>query len=159
MARFALVHPASNRIAQIAPEPFDVSADFIWVDISARPESDEQFLAGEWRDGEFTLPPPQPPWVPPVPQIISRRQFFQAAAGRGMITQPEALDAVRHGEIPVLMQQGIDTLSSEEKFAAEMLLSGAGEFDRTHPLVAKFGETMSMPPAALDELWREAAIL
>src|SRR5262245_23222468 len=49
-----------------------------------------------------------------VPAIISRRQFFQAAAGRGMITQQEALDAVRHGTIPAQMQQGIDTLSPEE---------------------------------------------
>src|SRR5262245_35699982 len=51
-----------------------------------------------------------------LPHSISRRQFFQAAAARGMITQAEALDAVRHGEIPALMQQGIDTLPPDEKF-------------------------------------------
>src|SRR5215472_10932801 len=65
---------------------------------------------------------------------ISRRQFFQAAAGKGMITQAEALDAM-HGTLPDRMQEGINTLPPDQKFAAEMMLIGANEFERHHPLV------------------------
>jgi len=91
--------------------------------------------------------------------IISRRQFYQASAMHGMITKEEALDAVRHGTIPAQMQAGIDTLPPDEKFAAEMLLSGAGEFERNHPLVEKFAVIMGMTPAQADDIWRFAATL
>jgi len=93
-----------------------------------------------------------------VPQIISRRQFFQAAALYGMISYDEALEAMR-GTIPPRMQQGLDTLPPDQKFAAEMLLIGANEFERNHPLVDKFGEVMGMTVAQVDDIWRRAAAL
>jgi len=96
---------------------------------------------------------------PLATSIISRRQFFQASAMHGMITQAEALDAVRHGTIPAQMQAGINTLPPDEKFAAEMLLSGAGEFERNHPLVTKFAAIMGMTAAQADDIWRFAATL
>jgi len=125
---------------------------------------DDYVLAPDEREGRGSVLPPiesLPGWVQPLPPLtpISRRQFFQAAAGRGMITQTEALDAIRHGTVPAQMQQGIDTLPSGEKFAAEMLLSGANEFERDHPLVGKFGEIMGLPSNMLDEIWRYAITL
>ncbi|PWT90374.1 MAG: hypothetical protein C5B54_07275 [Acidobacteria bacterium] len=99
-----------------------------------------------------------------VPAIISRRQFFQAAAMSvgarpAMITREEALDAMRHGAIPPQMQAGLNTLPDDQKFAAEMLFSGANEFERHHPLVQKFGEIMGMTSLQLDDVWRSAATL
>lgn len=102
---------------------------------------------------------PPPPDPGELPMILSRRQFFQIAAMKGMITQQEALDAVRTGVIPQLMQTGLDTLPPDQKFAAEMMLSGAGEFDRHHPLVEQFGQVMGLPPAALDQIWEQGMLL
>ena len=112
-------------------------------------------------DGSLPRIQDLPGWAPPPESLpnISRRQFFQAAAGRGMITQDEALAAMQHGTIPAQMQEAIDTLPHDQKFAAEMMLSGANEFERNHPMVQKFGEIMGLPAPALDEIWRYAATL
>lgn len=109
------------------------------------------------KQAERNKPPPPPP-LPPV-RVITRRQFFQAAAMKGMITQEEALDAVRHGTIPPKMQQGVDTLPPEEQFESEMKLSGNPNFDRYDPIINKWASVMGMPPAAMDAMWEFAANL
>lgn len=115
-----------------------------------------------WTEDRLPRVDQLPGFVPPVPplqQTIDRRQFFQASADKGMISEEEALEAVRHGTIPPKMQAGLDTLPPDEKFAAEMYLSGSPEFNRDHPMIVKFAQIMGMPPAAMDDMWRFAATL
>jgi len=97
---------------------------------------------------------------PPVPRTISDRQFFHVLALLGAITQQEALDAVKTGEIPAAINAIVDAIPDEtQKFGAKMLLSGAVEFRRDHPLVEQFGLALGYSSDAVDELFRNAAQL
>jgi hypothetical protein len=98
--------------------------------------------------------------APAMPRVISDRQFFQALALQRAITQEEALAAVRTGAIPAAMQTFVDAiLDQEQRFGAAMLLSGAVEFDRNHPLVESFRQAMGWTVQQTDDLWRLAAVL
>jgi len=90
----------------------------------------------------------------PVPPIISDRQFFQGLAINGTITQQEALDAVMTGTIPAALEGFIGQLPVEDQFAARMLLSGAVEFQRNHPMVPAVGAAFSWTEAQIDDFWR-----
>jgi hypothetical protein len=98
--------------------------------------------------------------APATPCIISDRQFFHALALHGAITQEEALAAVRTGAIPAAMRTFIDAIPNQEQhFGATMLLSGAVEFDRNHPLVESFRQAMGWTMQQTNDLWRLAAAL
>jgi hypothetical protein len=101
-------------------------------------------------------PPPQ------VPETISNRQFAEALAFQGLITQAEALAWVKGGAVPPKLQAVVDVIpDANTKFGAQMLLDGATQFNRSHPMVAQLGAGMSPPetPAQLDDIWRMAATL
>jgi hypothetical protein len=102
-----------------------------------------------------------PPFVEPVPQDISDRQFFQALALRGLISNEEALAAVKTGEIPSAMSSFITVLPADEQFSAQMLLCGATVFERSNALVPAFmaAQTPPMTSADIDALWTFAATL
>ncbi len=102
-------------------------------------------------------PPPPPP--PPVPASISDRQFFQGLALNGVITQDEALAAVKTGDLPALIAAYVAELPDAEKFSAEILLSGATVFERAHPFTSRFGVAMGWTEAQLDEFWRFCGML
>lgn len=95
---------------------------------------------------------------PSPPTIISHRQFFQALAMRGLVTEDEALAAMQ-GIIPARMDQFISTLTPQEQFTARMIIKGAGEFDREHPLTEKFAAFEHMNEQQISELWALAASL
>lgn len=90
---------------------------------------------------------------------ISDRQFFQALANTGTITQSEAPAAVMTGTLPARIEAAVAGLPDAQQFAARMLLSGATTFERGHPMVARLGAALGYDDAALDALWREAASL
>lgn len=96
---------------------------------------------------------------PPVPAQISDRQFFHALAINEIITQEEALAAVKVGALPASLASMIDQLPSDQKFSAEMLLSGATIFERDHPLMATLGTMMSWSDEQIDNLFRQAGAL
>jgi hypothetical protein len=104
-------------------------------------------------------PPPHPVIIAPVPATISDRQFFQQLAADGIITRAEALAAVKTGEIPAALAGIIDALPDDQKFDAEMLLSGATTFERAHPLSVAIGEARGMTPEEVDDFFRRAAAL
>jgi hypothetical protein len=107
---------------------------------------------------EATFEAALPVETPLVPPVISDRQFFQALAEMGFITLAEALAAVKTGEIPVEFQALIASLPSEEdRFAAEMLMSGATQFNRSHPLTLAFGASKGWTSEDIDELFVLAA--
>ncbi|WP_203469724.1 hypothetical protein [Rhizobium rhizogenes] len=94
-----------------------------------------------------------------VPENISDRQFFQQLAISGLITDAEALAAVKTGDIPATMESFIEGLPTDQRFAARMVLCGATQFSRNHPLVAQFGAANAMTSYQIDDLWVDAAKL
>lgn len=102
---------------------------------------------------------PDPPVVPYVPQVISDRQFFQQLAVQGVITQDEALAAVCTGTLPASLAALVSALPAEQQFGADMLLKGAVQFDRSHPLVPALGQAFGWTAAQLDALWTAAYAL
>ena len=110
--------------------------------------------------GHEASPLPTPEQAKVAPAVsVSDRQFFQALALAGTITQDEALAAVMTGTLPARMEAAVAGLPDAQQFAARMLLSGATTFERGHPMVARLGAALGYDDAALDALWREAASL
>jgi hypothetical protein len=100
--------------------------------------------------------------APAIPRVlqISDRQFFQMLALTQTITQTEALDAVKVGAIPAPLQAMVDAIEDgAARFAAEMLLSGATNFRRDHPLTEQIGAAQGMTAEQIDEFFTAAAQL
>lgn len=95
----------------------------------------------------------------PVPEEISDRQFFQQLAVMQVITENEALDAVKTGTIPAMLASYISTLPIETQFPAQMLVSGAVTFKRHHPMTLALAAGMGWTDDQVDDLWRAASIL
>lgn len=95
-----------------------------------------------------------------VPEEISRRQFFQQLAVAGIITNAEALAAMKSGAVPQALQAIIDALPTEQdRFNAEMLVVGADTFYRTHPLTETVRLAMQWTEEQRDNFWLEASKL
>ena len=94
-----------------------------------------------------------------VPQTISDRQFFQQLAIAKVISQEEALAAVKTGDIPSALSGFIAALPDAARFNAEMLLSGATVFQRDHPLTNAVAMAQGMTADQVDEFFRQAAKL
>ncbi|MBK3798650.1 hypothetical protein GAY33_05290 [Azospirillum brasilense] len=111
--------------------------------------------------GAGNMPTPfEPPAVPdPVPASISDRQFFQQLAVDGYISQAEALAAVKTGDVPAILLALIADMPDDERFAAEMLLSGATTYERAHPLSVAIGEARGLTPEEVNAFFRAAAKL
>lgn len=106
--------------------------------------------------------PEQPPTEEPepfVPAAISDRQFFHVMAIDGLITEAEALTAVKTGDPPAAFETFIASLPESERFSARMLLEGATTFERAHPLTNAFGTMYGMTAGQIDDLWRRASAL
>lgn len=99
----------------------------------------------------YTEPMPLPP--------ISDRQFYQQAAVEGYITQAEALAAVQTGTIPAVLQALVATLPADQQFGANMILAGATQFNRLHPLTVAFMTARGMTSDDGDTFWRAAGQL
>ncbi|QOG22034.1 hypothetical protein [Bradyrhizobium sp. SEMIA] len=91
--------------------------------------------------------------------MISDRQFFQQLAAQGVITRAEALTAVKTGEIPAVLQRAIEDLPPEQQFEANMIVSGATTFQRSHPLTVAIGVACGWTSDQIDALFRSAAEL
>lgn len=113
-------------------------------------------------DGEvYRITTVDPATLPaPVPVSVSDRQFFHAAAIAQMITQAEALAAVRTGDIPAELQTIVDAIEDDDaRFNAQMFLSGAVEFRRDHPLTEAIRIARGMTSEQVDDLFRLAGSL
>lgn len=101
-------------------------------------------------------PKKEPP--PPVPQVISDRQFAQALAKLGIITREEALQFVKVGAVPDALQAVIDAVpDADARFGLDMAVSGATQFERSHPSTVALAEALRWSPGQMDDLWRSAA--
>lgn len=97
--------------------------------------------------------------LPPVPLQISDRQFFHILALNGAITEAEALEAVKTGELPAQIMALIEALPEEQIFGAKMLMCGATVFQRLHPLTEQLGQAMGYTSRQIDDLFRAAGQL
>lgn len=139
-ASSAVIRDADNAYIPADPENVDYQEYLAWV-----------------ADGNTPTP-----YTPPVivPGVISDRQFFQQAAVAGIITQAEAIAAVATGTIPSMLQTIIDGLpDADQKFAATMLLAGATQFERNHPLTVAVGAHLGLTTAQVDDFFIAAAQL
>ncbi|KQO78109.1 hypothetical protein ASF36_13825 [Methylobacterium sp. Leaf90] len=93
-----------------------------------------------------------------VSDEISDRQFAQALADRGTITQAEALAFVKRGEVPTTLQVAIDSIpDADARFAVEMQVSGATTFKLSHPTTAALASALGYSPTEMIALWKLAA--
>lgn len=94
----------------------------------------------------------------PVPEEISDRQFAMGLAIAGLITQAEALSFVKTGEVPVALQVMIDAIAdANARFEAEMLVSGATVFRRSHPLVGMIASQVGWTEQQTDQFWYDCS--
>lgn len=110
----------------------------------------------------WTLEPANgtPLWSPP-PATISDRQFAQALALAGTITEAEALAWAARGELPQAMEDALDRIpdTDGQRFGARMMLAAATTYERRLPLTEQLGALLGYDAAALDALWSRAAAL
>ncbi|ACK81238.1 hypothetical protein [Methylorubrum extorquens] len=104
------------------------------------------------------LPIPAP--VAALPSI-SDRQFAQALALAGTITEAEALAWAARGELPQAMEDALDQIpdTDGQRFGARMMLAAATTYERRLPLTEQLGALLGYDAAALDALWTRAATL
>lgn len=95
-----------------------------------------------------------------VPETISRRQFYQELANRGIITKEEALAAIVDNTLPSEFALMVDSIIDEDiQWQARMLLAGATEFKRGNWFVDFFAAIKSLSSEYMDEFWRASALL
>jgi hypothetical protein len=104
-------------------------------------------------------PTPAPAVAPPIPALVTRRQFFQAAVQQGLIAQSDALALFSTGVVPANLARVIATLPTADQFAAELAVLGDQNFSRADPMVAEIGAAMGQTPAQIDALFVLAASL
>jgi hypothetical protein len=94
-----------------------------------------------------------------VTEEITDRQFFQALAQTGQITQDEALAAVAVGAIPAQMETAIANLPATQQFPVRMMVSGSIAYHRNSPTVASLQHLLGWTDAQTDDLWKLAVTL
>jgi hypothetical protein len=100
------------------------------------------------------------PVVAPQPtQTVSRRQFVQACAQSGVITDAAAIALLATGTIPANVQAIISTLPLAEQFPAELAIVGDTSFTLSNPLMTAIGTALGMTEAQLSSLFTLAASL
>lgn len=147
---------ATGRIRVSSPDPTMLVPDGLRVvriaDAKTNAEIEGKFI--DLKTGVLSDPPPV------VPVVISRRQFFQQLAVLGIITKDEALSAMRNGSTPAALNTLVQAIpDAGERFDAEMLVSGATDFLRYHPVTIQIGSAFGMTPAEIDQFFIDAGAL
>lgn len=100
------------------------------------------------------------PIPPPIPQVISDRQFAHALWQSNLITFDEALAFVQTGTIPAQIAAAIDQIPDEmQRKSTQLLVAGAIEYQRTSPAVAALAAVLGWNDAQIDALWTLGASL
>ncbi len=95
-----------------------------------------------------------------MPHEISRRQFYQAAAELGYITQDEAKQAMADPTYALnQLKAKIGALAVEDQFAAEMKLLGAVAVLRYDLMTEAYLASIDVTGKQMDDLFRHAATL
>lgn len=107
---------------------------------------------GSWEDCPANIP-----YQEPIPDVISRRQFFQQLEVQKVITKAEALAAITSGTLPQALEDIVSQIGDEdEQFNAHMLLIGAQTFERLHPLADTIQQIAGWTDGQRDQFWIDA---
>lgn len=156
MQRYVIVDTTSDKIITVVeydtapsnpPPGFDAGVIAIQHDTAG----------GDWTYNGTALV--APPAVVYVPQMISRRQFFQQLAVQGVITQAEAIAVLGAGTMPPELQTVLNALPAAQQFAASCFLLAAGDILRTHLMTLAIGTAYGWSSAQIDALFTAAALL
>lgn len=99
---------------------------------------------------------------PLTPAAISRRQFFHALYRHEppLVSFAEAKAAIAGSTIPVALAMVIDALPEAfDREDVELLVLGATEFRRDHPVTTAMATAFGWAGASTDAFWRFAATL
>ncbi|MBB4200681.1 hypothetical protein CCR94_21515 [Rhodoblastus sphagnicola] len=131
--------------------------------------SDGAFIPADPRNTDFQVylswlsnggaPGAAPNTASAVPTQVSRRQFFQAAAQDGLITNAEAIALISTGAMPASLSSAIAALPNAEQFAAQMAVLGDQTFERSSLIVVALAAAMNKTNSDLDALFTLAASL
>lgn len=136
-----------------------ITGDFLYTPATGDPYVVPYGNLAIWDNAELARHGITKTEVPDVPQVISDRQFFQRLANMGVISEDAALAAVQTGTLPTALDHMINQLPSDQRFGARMLLSGATQFERAHPMVDAFGSAFGWSTTQLDYFWIAASEL
>lgn len=95
----------------------------------------------------------------PVQDEISDRQFWQAAAILGYITEAEAEAAVTVGTIPALLLAAINSLPSGQRFPVRMAVAGSNVFRMSSPATSLLMQLLGKIDEDKIKIWRLGASL
>lgn len=96
---------------------------------------------------------------PPVPIVISDRQFFEQMAAAGLATEAEAEAAVATGTLPASLAELVALLPEQAQFKARMLLKGATQFYRQHEMTDTIAWLYGWSETQVDDFFRDAGQL
>jgi len=103
-------------------------------------------------------------WVDPnaisnVPQIVSKAQFYVAAASSGIITFAEAEALLSNGTIPASLASAITTLPANQQSIARIAIVGVANYQRNDPFVSTLATEMGLTSTQLDSLFIAAGAI
>lgn len=94
----------------------------------------------------------------PVPQVITDYQFFLQLHIQGIISEQEAIDS-NGGVIPAPLLTLINAMPADQILGVKMLVGGATEYHRDHPVTIAIGTAYGWSPVQIDNFFRAAALL
>ena len=98
------------------------------------------------------------PALTAVPYEVSRRQFYQALAELGYITQDEAKLAMASPSYTLnTLKAHVSALDGNDQFAAEMRLLGAIVVSRYESMIEAYLSGLGLARGEIDDLFRYAA--
>ena len=120
---------------------------------TANPDDPSPYALAVFETAQQMGPAPYVARPPVIPAQVSRRQFFQAAATLGIITEDEAVAVLAIGAVPTSLAAAISALPTADRFAAKMAILGDQDFARTGATLASLATAMGKTDADLDALF------
>jgi hypothetical protein len=124
-----------------------------WPDYASWVHNEVAQIGWTYDGTDFVGPPPA---VDETIYAITNRQFYQHLALAGVISQQEALDAVRGAIPPALATAVGKNASGDALFNVQMFLASATLFPREHPVVEQLATAMEWSKDYADQVWRNA---
>ncbi|SEB54107.1 hypothetical protein SAMN05443249_0402 [Beijerinckia sp. 28-YEA-48] len=95
----------------------------------------------------------------PLPLSVTVRQFAQASAMLGHITQTEALNWATRRSLPAQMEDMLDSVPEQYRWDARMLVEGASTYEPSNDFMSMFAIVANISEDQQFAIWRTAAAL
>lgn len=171
---------AGNRVytTLVVDNPDQVDRPFRTPIIIALPEGEKLPAPGSSIEGDLILswfnaatseqketyladPAPISPSDPTPAQTwkISFRQFYQRLYQMEIITDVELIAAVKSNDMPAALATLVDAMPAEQKLQAQVLIYGATEIERYHPMTVAIVDAFGWTVAEGDDFFVAAGKL